>query len=195
VPDPDAISVAKSRPTPAQGTASMLAPLTLVLGGARSGKSEFAESLLARHSAPIYLATAEAGDAEMSARIAVHRARRGPHWTTIEASHHLAAALISVAAPGKAILVDCLTIWLSNLMGAGRVLDVEIERLLTTLPTLAAPVVLVANEVGLGIVPDNALARAFRDHAGILNQRLAQICQRVVFVAAGLPLTLKDGSK
>jgi adenosylcobinamide kinase/adenosylcobinamide-phosphate guanylyltransferase len=168
--------------------------LTLVLGGARSGKSAYAESLLAAHAAPVYLATAEAGDAEMAARIAAHRARRGPRWTTIEASHHLAAALIAAASPERAILVDCLTLWLSSLMGAGRTIDVEIERLLTTLPTINSPLVFVANEVGLGIVPDNAMARAFRDHAGMLNQRLAQVCQRVVFVAAGLPLILKDQS-
>jgi adenosylcobinamide kinase/adenosylcobinamide-phosphate guanylyltransferase len=189
--------VAKSRSSPPRikTGAPVLAPLTLVLGGARSGKSAYAEALLAAHPAPIYLATAEAGDAEMAARIAAHRARRGPAWSTVEAAQHLAAALISVAKPDGAILVDCLTLWLSNLMGAGKNIEVEIERLLSTLPTLSAPVVLVANEVGLGIVPDNALAREFRDHAGRLNQRLAQICQRVFFIAAGLPLTLKDDWK
>ena len=187
MPDPSATSVAHCRSPP-----SALPPLTLVLGGARSGKSAYAENMLAGQTAPIYLATAEAGDAEMIERIATHRARRGAAWTTVEASHHLAAALISVAEPNRPILVDCLTLWLSNQMGAGKNIDVEIERLLTTLPTLSAPIVFVANEVGLGIVPDNALARAFRDHAGRLNQRLAQLAQRVVFVAAGLPLMLKD---
>ena len=195
MPDLDARSLAKSRSGSDGADSLALAPLTLVLGGARSGKSAYAESLLSAHPAPVYLATAEAGDAEMAARIALHRARRGAGWTTIEASHHLAAALISVASPDKAILVDCLTLWLSNLMGAGRNVEVEIERLIETLPSVASPIVFVANEVGLGIVPDNALAREFRDHAGRLNQRLAQICQRVVFVAAGLPLVLKDEMK
>jgi len=189
VPDSAATSVAHSRPPPAP---SRLAPLTLVLGGARSGKSEYAESLLDAHHAPIYLATAQGRDAEMEERIARHRARRGRHWTVVESPHHLAASLIAAAAPDRPILVDCLTIWLANLMGAREPVAIETERLLSALPGLASPVVLVANEVGLGIVPDNALARAFRDHAGTLNQRLAAICQRVVFIAAGLPLILKD---
>jgi adenosylcobinamide kinase/adenosylcobinamide-phosphate guanylyltransferase len=166
-----------------------------VLGGARSGKSEYAESLLDAYEAPVYLATALPGDAEMEERIARHRARRGRHWTIVESPHHLAASLIAAASPDRPILVDCLTIWLSNLMGAGEPVAIETERLLSALSGLASPVVLVANEVGLGIVPDNALARAFRDHAGTLNQRLAAICQRVLFIAAGLPLILKDERK
>jgi adenosylcobinamide kinase/adenosylcobinamide-phosphate guanylyltransferase len=174
-----------------------LAPLTLILGGARSGKSAYAETLLAGLAAPVYIATAEAGDAEMAERIGEHRRRRGPAWTTVEAPLDLAGALRVQAAeadvvPGRAILVDCLTLWVSNLMGAERDVDAAGEHLAAMLPALRVPVVLIANEVGLGIVPDNALARRFRDHAGRLNQCLAQVCQRVVFVAAGLPLMLKD---
>ena len=194
MPESTATAVAQSRssPSPSAQGAAALAPLTLILGGARSGKSAYAEGLFAGHRAPIYVATAQGSDSEMDARIAEHRARRGAVWTTVEVSHHLAAGLISVAAPEKAILVDCLTLWLSNLMGSGKSIEVEIERLISALPTLPSPVVFVSNEVGLGIVPDNALARQFRDHAGRLNQRLAQLAQRVVFVAAGLPLILKD---
>jgi adenosylcobinamide kinase/adenosylcobinamide-phosphate guanylyltransferase len=170
-----------------------LPPLTLVLGGARSGKSRYAETLI-EEAAPeaLYLATAEALDDEMSERIRHHRARRGARWTTREAPLDLAAALIEGAQPGRPVLVDCLTLWLSNLLMAGRDVEAAIAELLETLPRLAGPAVLVANEVGLGIVPDNALARAFRDHAGRLNQRVAAAAQRVVFVAAGLPLVLKE---
>ncbi len=169
-----------------------MAPLTLVLGGARSGKSAYAEALLASQTMPVYLATGQAGDAEMAARIAAHRQRRGVQWSTVEAPLDLAGALRAHAIAGRAVLVDCLTLWVSNLMGAGRDVAAETEQLGAALPTLAAPVVFVANEVGLGIVPDNALARQFRDHAGRVNQRLAQLCQRVVFIAAGLPMVLKD---
>lgn len=165
---------------------------TLVLGGARSGKSAHAEALIASLGAPeaIYIATGAAGDAEMAARIAAHRARRGPMWTTIEAPLDLAAALLE--ADTRPALVDCLTLWVSNLMHVGRDVAAEGERLCAALAAASAPVVLVSNEVGLGIVPDNALARAFRDEAGRLNQRVAACCARVVFVAAGLPLTLKN---
>jgi len=165
---------------------------TLVLGGARSGKSRFAESLVEGHAGPrVYLATAEAGDAEMAARIRRHRARRGAGWTTIEAPLELPRAL--AAAPGDAaILVDCLTLWLSNLMAAARDVERETQALLEVLPRRASPVVFVSNEVGLGIVPDNALARAFRDHAGRLHQTVAAAADRVYFVAAGLPLLMKD---
>ena len=168
-------------------------PLTLVLGGARSGKSRHAESLVeAAAPAALYLATAQALDAEMAERIRRHRARRGARWTTREEPLDLAAALAEAARPGRPVLVDCLTLWLSNLLLAGRDVDEAIAGLLAALPLLAGPVVFVANEVGLGIVPDNALARAFRDHAGRLNQAVAARAQRVVFLAAGLPLTLKD---
>ena len=140
---------------------------------------------------PVYIATAEARDAEMTARIAAHRDRRGARWTSIEEPLDLAGALATHAIADNAVLVDCLTIWLSNLMEAGHDPARETDRLASALSGTGAPVVLVANEVGLGIVPDNALARAFRDHAGHLNQAVAEIADRVLFVAAGLPLTLK----
>jgi adenosylcobinamide kinase / adenosylcobinamide-phosphate guanylyltransferase len=179
--------------SPRPASAVLLSPLTLVLGGARSGKSRYAEALI-EEAAPeaLYLATAEALDDEMRARIRHHRARRGARWTTREAPLDLAAALVELARPERPVLVDCLTLWLSNLLIAGRDVDAATAGLLATLPRLAGPVVLVANEVGLGIVPDNALARAFRDHAGRLNQAVAAEAQRVVLVAAGLPLVLKD---
>jgi adenosylcobinamide kinase/adenosylcobinamide-phosphate guanylyltransferase len=165
-------------------------PVILVLGGARSGKSRFAEEMIEQDARQaLYLATAEPGDEEMSARIAAHRARRGSRWTTTEEPIEIVNILL--AADTQPVLVDCLTLWLSNLLGAQRDIGFEIERLLAALPQLKAPVVLVANEVGLGIVPENALARAFRDYAGRLNQGVAALAQRVVFMAAGLPLRLK----
>jgi len=163
----------------------------LVLGGARSGKSRYAESLLAAHAPPLaYIATAEPLDAEMRARIAAHRARRSDEWRTIEAPLALPAALRETGVIPT--LVDCLTLWLSNLMVGGRDIAAETAGLEAALDARAAPTVLVANEVGLGIVPDNALARRFRDAAGLLNQRLAARAGRVVFMAAGLPMILKD---
>jgi adenosylcobinamide kinase / adenosylcobinamide-phosphate guanylyltransferase len=164
--------------------------ITLVLGGARSGKSRYAESLIAALPPPwTYLATAEAGDTEMAARIATHRARRGPQWQTIEAPRDLAAALKSRQT--MPVLVDCLTLWLSNLMLADADIDAEIARLEAALADTGAPVVLVANEVGSGIVPDNPLGRRFRDLQGVLNQRIASRADRVVLVVAGLPLAIK----
>ena len=164
--------------------------ITLVLGGARSGKSRYAESLIAALPPPwTYLATAEAGDTEMAARIATHRARRGPQWRTIEAPRDLAAALKSRQT--TPVLVDCLTLWLSNLMLADADIDAEIERFEAALADTGAPVVLVANEVGSGIVPDNPLGRRFRDLQGVLNQRMAERADRVVLVVAGLPLAIK----
>jgi adenosylcobinamide kinase/adenosylcobinamide-phosphate guanylyltransferase len=171
---------------------SALPSLTLVLGGARSGKSAFAEGLLAGHPQPVYVATAQAFDAEMAERIRLHRDRRPAPWVTVEEPLRLADTLAAEARPGRVVLVDCLTLWLSNILLAERDVAAEIEALCRVLPTQSGPVVFVANEVGLGIVPDNALARAFRDHAGRLNQAVAALCQNVVFVAAGLPLTLKD---
>ena len=162
----------------------MSIPLTLVLGGARSGKSRHAESLIAALPAPwIYIATAEAGDDEMTARIAAHRARRGATWRTIEAPRDLAAAL--AASASMPVLVDCMTLWLSNLLLAGADIDKEIERLEKALAAAAAPVVLVA------IVPDHALGRQFRDLLGMLNQRIAARADRVVLMVAGLPLAVK----
>ena len=167
------------------------AGLTLVLGGARSGKSRYAESLIEALPPPwVYVATAEARDAEMAERIAAHRARRDERWQTVEAPHDLAGALR--AAPTEAaVLVDCLTLWLSNRMLAEADMDREIERLEAALVEQKGTVVLVSNEVGSGIVPDNALARRFQDLQGTLNQRIAAKASRVVLMVAGLPLVVK----
>ena len=180
--------------------AHSLPHLTLVLGGARSGKSRHAEALIERAAADaVYLATAEARDGEMAERIARHRsrraARRATRWRTIEEPLALAPRLAEMTQPGRPILVDCLTLWLSNLMLAGRDVAAETAALVAVIPALASPLVFVANEVGLGIVPDNALARDFRDHAGALNQTMAAAADCVVFVAAGLPLILKNASR
>ena len=165
--------------------------LTLVLGGARSGKSRYAESLIEAMPPPwIYLATAEARDAEMEQRIAAHRARRDGRWQTVEAPHDLAGAL-RAAPTGTPVLVDCLTLWLSNRMLAEGDMDREIDKLESVLANHNSVVVLVSNEVGAGIVPDNALARRFQDLQGTLNQRIAVRASRVVFMVAGLPLQLK----
>lgn len=139
----------------------------------------------------IYVATAQAFDAEMEQRIGDHRGRRDSRWTTVEAPLDLVEAAKAHGAKGKAVLVDCLTLWLSNLMAAGRDMASESGRLVDALAVLDGPIVVVSNEVGLGVVPDNALARDFRDAQGLLNQRVAATASRVVFVAAGLPLTLK----
>lgn len=175
----------------------ILPRVTLVLGGARSGKSRHAEQLIEsalsneHYDSATYLATAQALDDEMKARIAEHRQRRGPAWQTVEEPLDLVDALTANAALARPILVDCLTLWLGNLTGAGRDIDVETAALAARLKDIAAPVVLVSNEVGLGIVPDNAVARAFRDQAGRLNEAVADVADRVLFVAAGLPLILK----
>ena len=164
-----------------------------VLGGARSGKSAFAEGLaLASRLQPVYLATGQAFDAEMEARIAEHRARRPAPWQTVDAPLDLTEALEREADEGKALLVDCLTLWLTNLMMAERDIAAEAARLCTLLARpLPGLIVLVSNEVGLSIVPENAMARQFRDHAGRLHQDIAKVASRVTFVAAGLPLSLK----
>ncbi len=170
-----------------------LPQVTLVLGGARSGKSRYAERLVeARPGACTYLATAQALDAEMSERIRRHRERRGPRWETLEESIDIVGALERTARPDGTVLVDCLTLWLSNLLTAKRDIEAEATKLVAVLPSLSGPVVLVSNEVGLGVVPDKALARAFTDHAGRLHQRVAEAAQSVVFMAAGLPLALKS---
>jgi adenosyl cobinamide kinase/adenosyl cobinamide phosphate guanylyltransferase len=166
------------------------APLTLVLGGARSGKSRHGETLLAAEPGPLmYLATAEAWDEEMRLRIETHRARRDQRWTTIEAPHDLPGAL--ALAGSRPALVDCLTLWLTNLMLDARDPEAETARLETALAAREAPTVLVANEVGLGIVPESRLGRAFRDAAGLLHQRLAARADRVLFMIAGLPMVVK----
>lgn len=164
--------------------------LTLVLGGARSGKSGFAEGLIAALPPPwIYVATAEPRDEEMRARIAVHRARRGPSWQTVEAPQELAETIV-LAQPAP-VLVDCLTLWLSNLMLGAVDIDAEIARLERALEAAAAPVALVSNEVGSGVVPEHPLGRRFRDLQGALNQRMAARADRVVLMVAGLPLAVK----
>lgn len=169
----------------------ILPPLTLVLGGARSGKSRHAEALVEALPTPwSYIATAQAYDDEMRARIAEHRARRPSGWDTIDAPLDLPAAIGAVPA-GRPILVDCLTLWLSNLMLAERDTAAAGAKLLRACRAASGPVVLVSNEVGLGIVPENALARRFRDEAGRLHQRLAEQAQRVVFMVAGLPMQVK----
>jgi adenosylcobinamide kinase/adenosylcobinamide-phosphate guanylyltransferase len=169
--------------------------LTLVLGGARSGKSAHAEALIERAPGPwTYIATAQAFDDEMRERIALHRARRPAGWETVDAPHGLAGAVATLP-PGRPALVDCLTLWLTNVMLAEADLPAEVAALEAACAAAAGPLVLVANEVGLGIVPDNALARRFRDEAGRLNQRLAARADRVVMIVAGLPLTLKDETR
>jgi adenosylcobinamide kinase/adenosylcobinamide-phosphate guanylyltransferase len=178
--------------------APSLPPVTLVLGGARSGKSTHAEKLVtgSLYGAPpqpaVYIATAEAGDVEMATRIMAHRTRRGSGWTTIEEPLRLGEALQAAAAHGRPVLVDCLTLWLSNLMGAGADLDEAADELVLALDGFGQPVVLVSNEVGLGVVPETPLGRSFRDAQGRLNMRMAGRADRVILMAAGLPLIMKD---
>jgi adenosylcobinamide kinase / adenosylcobinamide-phosphate guanylyltransferase len=168
---------------------------TLVLGGARSGKSAFAEKLVGDSGlARVYLATATPGDDEMRLRIAQHRTQRGEGWTTVEEPLALVDALTREVTHGRAVLVDCLTLWLSNLMLVGRDPDIEARRLTRFLGVAKYPVVLVSNEVGLGLVPDTPLGRRFRDAQGRLNQIVAALLPNVVFIAAGLPLWLKRQS-
>jgi adenosylcobinamide kinase / adenosylcobinamide-phosphate guanylyltransferase len=164
----------------------------LVLGGARSGKSRYAETRISTAvGEPVYIATGQAFDDEMVQRIARHGEDRGPGWRTIEAPLDLPAAIIAESGNRAAVLVDCLTLWTTNLLLAE--LDVEdaTDRLLAALRSHSGPIALVSNEVGLGIVPDNALARRFRDAAGRMNQAVAATVDEVQFIAAGLPLTLK----
>jgi adenosylcobinamide kinase / adenosylcobinamide-phosphate guanylyltransferase len=164
--------------------------LTLVLGGARSGKSRHAEALIAAHPGPwVYVATAEALDEEMRQRIEAHRARRPSGWRTIEAPLDLAGAIASQ--PNAPVLVDCLTLWLTNLILGDHDADEAAAKLEAELARRLAPTVLVSNEVGLGLVPETPLGRRFRDAAGQLNQRMAERADAVVLMVAGLPLTVK----
>lgn len=172
-----------------------LPPLSLVLGGARSGKSTLAEAWVAAEAKrsgvrALYLATGRAWDAEMRERIDIHRARRGDLWETVEEPLEVAELLPGLP-PGRPILLDCLTLWLTNQMLEERDAAVEAQKLVAALARAPGPVVCVSNEVGLGLVPETPLGRAFRDEQGRLNQRVAAAAQRVVFTAAGLPLTLK----
>lgn len=175
----------------AQSMAQQMAQSILITGGARSGKSLLAERMtLALGQPALYLATAEALDDEMAARIDRHRARRGPEWQTLAEPLDLAQTLRATDG-GAPRLVDCVTLWLSNLMFAGRDWQAEVAALAALIPTLTAPVVLVTNEVGAGIVPENALARAYRDAAGLTNQQLASACDELWFCIAGHPLKVK----
>ena len=170
----------------------MSADLTLVLGGARSGKSRYAEGLVTALGGPrVYIATSQVWDAEMAERVATHRDDRGPDWTTVEEPRDLTGVLRAHAADGTGVLVDCLTLWLTNLMMAEADVAAESAALVELLPTLPGRVVLVSNEVGMGIVPDNALARRFRDHAGRLHQSIAAVAPRVVLTVASLPMFVK----
>lgn len=165
--------------------------LSLVVGGARSGKSAYAERLILSTARPRrYIATAEAWDDEMRARIGQHQQDRGGDWVTVEAPLDLPAALAS-AQSDEAVLIDCATLWLTNHLLADHDLLAETKSLLAALGTCAAPVIVVSNETGWGIVPENALARRFRDEQGRLNQHLAKVASLVVTVIAGLPLALK----
>jgi adenosylcobinamide kinase/adenosylcobinamide-phosphate guanylyltransferase len=168
----------------------------LVLGGARSGKSRYAEGLATATGLDlVYVATAtDHGDPEMQARIARHRAERDARWHTVDAPLDLVGALRRETAASRVVLVDCLTLWLTNVMLGGADVDAAVADLAARVTDTPGPVIFVSNEVGMGIVPDNALARAFRDAQGRLNQRMAAACDTVVFVAAGLPMRLKPSA-
>ena len=164
----------------------------LILGGARSGKSQHAQKL-AEDARPdrTFIATAEGLDDEMSERIARHQADRGDAWQTVEAPISLCAAIEQACDDQYSVLVDCLTLWLSNIMHAEFDVDGEVQRLAQTVQAVSTPLIIVSNEVGMGIVPETPLGRKFRDVHGRLNQKIGQVCDRVEFVAAGLPLRLK----
>jgi adenosylcobinamide kinase/adenosylcobinamide-phosphate guanylyltransferase len=166
---------------------------TLILGGVRSGKSRLAERLALQSGLPVtYVATALPGDDEMRRRIELHRKRRPEAWTVVEEPYALAGALRTHAAAGHCVIVDCLTLWLTQLLCAAEEgLERERDALIEVLPTLGAEIILVSNETGLGIVPPDALSRRFNDEAGQLHQALARHCERIVFTVAGLPMVLK----
>ena len=169
-----------------------LGKIALVLGGARSGKSSFAQSLAEESDGDlIYIATAQAFDDEMAKRIARHQSDRGLRWHTVECPLYLADSIAEHQGKGQTILVDCLTLWLSNLMLGDHDIPAAVSDLIASLKVSTASVILVSNEVGQGIVPDNELARNFRDEAGWLNQKLASVVENVWFVTAGLPQKLK----
>ncbi len=163
-----------------------------IIGGARSGKSRHALVLAERvGNRRVFVATAEACDDEMAKRIALHRGKRGPGWTTLEAPLDLVAAIDEARRRGDVCLIDCLTIWLSNLMRHDRDVEKETAQLCEAIACSPIPILLVSNEVGMGLVPETPLGRAFRDEQGRLNQVVASVCDRVEFIAAGLPIILK----
>lgn len=171
-------------------------PLIFVLGGARSGKSVFAEDLAlalgqAKSSKCIYLATSQVWDEEMRARIDLHKNRRNAQWDTVEVPLELPKALLEHSYKECPILVDCLTLWLTNLMMDGQNIDAAGDELINAISSITAPIIFVSNEVGQGIVPDNKMARDFRDHAGLLHQKLTAAVDEVYFITAGLPTKLK----
>ena len=171
-------------------------PVTLVLGGARSGKSRFAEKLASEIEGPrVYIATAEARDEEMAARIKRHRDDRGDTWITYEETLNIAELIQRISSDHPVMLVDCLTLWLSNLMEQDLDPEKMVDALVASSRGNGSNIIFVSNEVGLGIVPNNALARTFRDEAGRMNARLAEAADIVYFVAAGLPLKMKDASE
>ena len=171
---------------------AILAQITLVLGGQRSGKSFYAEQMVEAAGGGHYLATAQAFDDEMTVRIETHQKRRGPQWITLEEPLEIAREIAEKTQTGQPLLVDCLTLWLSNLMLAERDIEGAVANLIETLARSKGPVVLVSNEVGQGVIPDNALARRFVDCAGRMNRLVAEASERVVFVTAGIPQILKD---
>ncbi|MBL4906813.1 MAG: bifunctional adenosylcobinamide kinase/adenosylcobinamide-phosphate guanylyltransferase [Sneathiella sp.] len=173
-------------------TERQISSSTLVLGGARSGKSAFAEQLaIESNLTPVYLATGQAFDSEMEKRIAKHQIDRGTHWHTIEEPIELLETLQTESRHDRVILVDCLTLWVSNLMMSDKNLETEFRSLSASVSTLKGPIIFVSNEVGQGIVPDNAMAREFRDYAGRLHQLIASTVESVYFVTAGLSQKLK----
>lgn len=164
----------------------------LFLGGARSGKSRLAQARAERTAGElVFVATGEALDAEMTERIARHRAERGPRWRTVEVPRDLPAVLKRECAPGRVVLVDCLTLWLSNVMLADEDIASATRELVSAIGAQRGTLLLVSNEVGLGIVPETPLGRRFRDEAGRLNQTVAAVADEVLFVAAGLAITMK----
>jgi len=168
----------------------------LVLGGARSGKSAYAQGLAeAAATERLYLATAEAGDSEMADRIARHRQARGDSWTTSEEPLDIVEALAAETRPGRVVLVDCLTLWVTNLMLSGRDVEAEVARLAQAIGSLAGPAVFVSNEVGLSVVPETRLGRDFRDVQGRANATVARAVAAVVFLAAGLPTLMKPAPR
>jgi adenosylcobinamide kinase / adenosylcobinamide-phosphate guanylyltransferase len=168
----------------------------LILGGVRSGKSRYAEEVARRSGSPVtVIVTATAGDEEMAARIAAHRARRPSEWAVLEAPVELGRAIDQVSTPGAVVMVDCLTLWLSNVLALNdaKALGREQEALKEALSRASASILLVSNEVGMGVVPVNELARRFIDESGVLHQQLAQHCDQVVWVVAGIPTVVKGG--